>query len=239
MRGQLLPEPEDLGSDEWLTPAEIAEEMGLNPATVRQWITKRELPAMRVGMRKLRIRRSDLEALLAEWQRAEQTRRGQSDSEPMDDLQPPVRRWPVPLGTSESTQKLFNIAARDLVRALQASASAEPSAGYTDRLRAIADGFEHVGTTSIHGARSAGARWAGTEFGFEQLPYELRPGGNRPSAKGLWREFDTAIEKLSAALAGHDLETIGEAYRRACDELLRVAKRIDESGVAVRESDAI
>jgi excisionase family DNA binding protein len=212
--------------------------MGLNPATVRQWITKGELPAMRVGMRKLRIRRSDLEALLAEWQRTEQTRRGQSDSQPADP-QPTSSRWPVPLGTSESTQKLFNIAARDLVLALQASASAEPSAGYTDRLRAIADGFEHVGTTSIHGARSAGAGWAGTDFGFEQLPYELRPGGNRPGGEDLWAAFDKASESLSTALAGHDLELIGHAYRQACDELLKVAKRIDESGVAARESDVI
>jgi excisionase family DNA binding protein len=35
-----------------------------NPQTVRNWIDRGELPAVRVGQRRVRVRRSDLEAFL-------------------------------------------------------------------------------------------------------------------------------------------------------------------------------
>jgi len=47
-----------------LTVAEIAEELRVNPATVRLWISKGTLPAKRAGQRKLLIRRSDLDHML-------------------------------------------------------------------------------------------------------------------------------------------------------------------------------
>lgn len=236
-----MPEPENPVTDEWLTPAQIAEELGgLNPATVRQWITKGELKASRLGMRKLRVRRSDLEALLAEWQRSSDEARGAVPAAGSVEVSASAGpRWVAPTGTTETTRELFKIANRGLEAALRASARARPSDGYTDRLRAIADGFEHVAATCIHGSRSAGARWGGLSFGWDQLPYELRPGGNRPSGKDLWTAFDQAIEKLGSALAGPDLEVIGESYRQACDELMRVAKRIDDSGSAKRDSSAV
>jgi len=55
--------PEDL-EDPWLTVAEIANELRVNPATVRLWVSKGTLPAMRAGQRKLLIRRSDLDRML-------------------------------------------------------------------------------------------------------------------------------------------------------------------------------
>jgi excisionase family DNA binding protein len=56
-------DPEDL-EDPWLTVAEIASELRVNPATVRLWVSKGTLPATRAGQRKLLIRRSDLDAML-------------------------------------------------------------------------------------------------------------------------------------------------------------------------------
>jgi len=56
-------DPEDL-DDPWLTVAEIASELRVNPATVRLWVSKGTLPATRAGQRKLLIRRSDLDAML-------------------------------------------------------------------------------------------------------------------------------------------------------------------------------
>ena len=55
--------PEDL-EDPWLTVAEIASELRVNPATVRLWVSKGTLPATRAGQRKLLIRRSDLDAMI-------------------------------------------------------------------------------------------------------------------------------------------------------------------------------
>jgi excisionase family DNA binding protein len=51
--------PDEHGTEEdpWLTVAEIAEELRVNPATVRLWISQGTLPARRAGRRKLLIRR--------------------------------------------------------------------------------------------------------------------------------------------------------------------------------------
>src|SRR5947209_19873247 len=57
-------EPDDVEGDPWLTVAEIAEELRVNPATVRLWVSKGALPATRAGQRKLLIRRSDLDRML-------------------------------------------------------------------------------------------------------------------------------------------------------------------------------
>jgi excisionase family DNA binding protein len=49
--------------DEFLTVAEVAELLKLNQQTVRNWIDRGELAAIRVG-RRVRIRREELERLL-------------------------------------------------------------------------------------------------------------------------------------------------------------------------------
>ena len=49
--------------DEFLTVADIARILKLNQQTVRNWIDKGTLPALRVG-RRVRVRRSDFDALV-------------------------------------------------------------------------------------------------------------------------------------------------------------------------------
>jgi excisionase family DNA binding protein len=49
--------------DEYLTVAEVAGVLKLNQQTVRNWIDRGELPALRVG-RRVRILRSDFDALI-------------------------------------------------------------------------------------------------------------------------------------------------------------------------------
>ena len=51
------------GGDEFLTVAEVAGILKLNQQTVRNWIDQGTLPALHVG-RRVRVRRSDFEALL-------------------------------------------------------------------------------------------------------------------------------------------------------------------------------
>ena len=51
--------------DAFLTVAEVAGILKLNQQTVRNWIDQGSLPAHRVG-RRVRIRRSDFEAVLAQ-----------------------------------------------------------------------------------------------------------------------------------------------------------------------------
>ena len=52
-------------AEEWLTVAEVAEELRLNPATIRLWISRGQLKATRAGQRKLLIRRSELDRKLS------------------------------------------------------------------------------------------------------------------------------------------------------------------------------
>ena len=51
--------------DEYLTVNEIAEHLKLNPQTLRNWIDQNRLPAVRIG-RRVRVRRADLDRILAE-----------------------------------------------------------------------------------------------------------------------------------------------------------------------------
>jgi excisionase family DNA binding protein len=53
-------------ADPWLTLAEIAAELRVDPATVRLWISRGKLDAARAGQRKLIVRRSELDRMLAD-----------------------------------------------------------------------------------------------------------------------------------------------------------------------------
>lgn len=50
--------------DPWLTLAEVAAELRVNPSTVRLWVTQGRLPASRAGQRKWLVRRSELDRML-------------------------------------------------------------------------------------------------------------------------------------------------------------------------------
>ena len=52
-------------ADEYLTVAEIASELELNQQTIRNWIDQGSLRAVRVGPRRVRVLRSDLDRMLA------------------------------------------------------------------------------------------------------------------------------------------------------------------------------
>ena len=51
--------------EEQLTLPQVAHLLGLNPSTIRLWVSEQRLPAVRVGRRWM-VRRGDLEEMLAE-----------------------------------------------------------------------------------------------------------------------------------------------------------------------------
>lgn len=60
-------------NDEFLTVAEVASLLKLNPQTIRNWIDAGRLPAVRIG-RRVRVLRRDLDQLLEQSQPARRQR---------------------------------------------------------------------------------------------------------------------------------------------------------------------
>ena len=231
----------DTGShdDPFMTLAEVAEELRVNPATVRLWVSKGQLQASRAGMRKLIVRRSEVERMLASVNPAAQGKGpGQPSPQPSvssgDEPDVPVGEEELqglvpPARTDESVKELVDHASGTLSAAIRVSSLAPPSTGYVERLRAIAGGFEHVASTVFHAGRTTNTGWAGgAGWRPDRLPYELRPGGNRPIREGLWDRFDMAFAALVTAGEGADILAVGQAFRDVGDELLVVADQLVE-----------
>jgi excisionase family DNA binding protein len=227
-------------ADPWLTLAEIAEELRVNPSTVRLWVTKGQLKASRAGVRKWIVRRSDLERMLAATNPSggEANDRsaagrypapGRPDTAESVDEDEATPRFLPPVGDRESVAKLVQYASDSLDDAFNASAYAPPGPGYLDRVRAIAEACEHFAATSLHASRTAGVSWKGrSDFGPDRWPYELRPNGNRPRRKGLWPQFDAAVEALAITMTGHDVTAVAEGFREVGDALHAVADELEQ-----------
>ena len=175
-----LTEEERDAGDSWLTLAEIAAELRVNPATVRQWVSKGQLKASRAGVRKWIVRRSELDRMLTETNSSaddilERIERG---GEPWLEARSPRRPDPAPAEeaaradepTSAPTPtrkprtpkaqgavELLQNAIAGYEQAINASAYAPPSPGYVDRIRAIADSCERVTSLTWRPANSRAA----------------------------------------------------------------------------------
>ena len=54
-----------MADEQYLTPAQVADELQVTVVTVRRWIANRELRATKAGPRRWMIRRSDLSDFMA------------------------------------------------------------------------------------------------------------------------------------------------------------------------------
>jgi len=72
--------------EEQLTLPQVARLLGLNPSTIRLWVTEQRLPAERVGRRWV-VRRRDLEQMLADQPRiGHPKRRGATPSPACEEM---------------------------------------------------------------------------------------------------------------------------------------------------------
>jgi excisionase family DNA binding protein len=229
-------------ADPWMTLAEIADELRVNPATVRLWVSKGQLKASRAGARKWIVRRSELERMLAETNLTpdevlEQIERGgpvrspvapprRPDTDPEPDPAPAPPRKPR-TAKAEGAVELLRLATSAYERAMGWSAGAPPSPGYVDRIRAVADACEHVAATMLNASETAGVRWRSKTDIADGLPYELRPGGNRPGPAERWEEFDAAFDRLGITATGTDIVAVAHGFREVWDALRRVADTLD------------
>lgn len=219
-------EPEEV-ADPWLTVAEIAEELRVNPATVRLWVSKGALPAKRAGQRKLLIRRSDLDRML-EVTRGEPPAMGYQPRarDPRHPLRPPPPQSIRQLSTAdlhghraapEEMQQILEelqLADEAWEGAQADSDNSPPDPGFPHRVRALAEACERQAKSLSDAARTEGFAWTPLpDHRHMILSHELRPGANRPGPANLWEEFDRAVQRLGMAMEGSVMYVVAFQFR--------------------------
>jgi excisionase family DNA binding protein len=227
--------------DPWLTLAEIADELRVNPATVRLWISRGRLKAKRAGQRKLLVQRSELDRMLAATDPSRQ---------PPTQPRAPSPRRPVlsrPLAGELARKGVDPEQVRQAVKQIQQSAAvwdaavetsnnAPPDPGFVRRLRALADASEQHADALTRAGSVPGFVWTPLPDTYEVLPsHELRRGGNRPGPARLWTQFDMAVERLSIAIQGNLVGLIASEYHEISTTLREVADALDEQAQAAAD----
>ena len=213
--------------DPWLTLAEIAEELRMSPATIRSWISKGTLRAMRPGKRKLLVRRSELDRMLrGEDMDGPDVEPGAETWRAMDMINPPGRspHWPAEAVEHVTRAGWLGITETEWRNALRASAKAPPDAGFVSRILAIAEAAAGKAAALGNLEHAEPGEWWQRQSALPAgiLTYELRPGGTRPGPAELWSTFDAAVQELGMAMVEHSVP----AEQHALEQLSLVLHEI-------------
>ena len=235
MTDRVPPEPED----RWLTLAEIAEELRVNPATVRLWVSQGKLGATRVGQRKLVVRRSEVTRMLEASKRQKKAERLPPHPRAPAPLRPVrLRTWSLS-GLAKAMAKVDPEEARSAVlgmqqaaaawdQAIDASENAPPDPGFVSRLRAIAEASSQQADALWRASGIPGIGWTPLPETDEMiLSHELRPGGHRPGPTRLWTIFDMTVERLSIAMQGNILDLVQHEYSELSSVLNQIADSLE------------
>jgi excisionase family DNA binding protein len=233
----------DPAEDPWLTLAEIAQELRVNPATVRLWVSRGKLKAKRAGQRKLLVQRSELDRML-------EISSHRYDNVPTESQSPGYPRIPAPrrpvrvrtwsvysVAKAKVPPEVMHAAVKDLQAAgavwdtaLDASENAPPDPGFIGRLRAIAVGAERQ-TEALDRARVIpGFNWKPVPDTENMiLSNELRPGANRPGPDHLWDSFDLTVDRLALAMEGNDASLVHIEYMELAIVLREIIEALESS----------
>jgi excisionase family DNA binding protein len=233
----------DPTEDVWLTVAEIAAELRVNPATIRLWVSKGKLKAMRAGQRKLLVHRSELNRML-------EASSHRYDNVPHESQSPAYPRIPAPrrpvrvrswsaYGVAKA--KVPPEVRRDAVKglqeagaiwdaALEASENAPPDPGFVHRLRAIAAAAERQRDALNRARVIPGFTWKPVPYTEDMiLSNELRPGANRPGPELLWDSFDRTVDRLALAMEGNYADLVYHEYRELASVLRKIIEALEPS----------
>ena len=235
------PDPAD---DPWLTLAEIAEELRVNPATVRLWVSRGRLKAMRAGQRKLLVRRSELDRMLVSTDPSRAEPRQPRIPEPLR----PVFDRPLMGQVARARSNTDPAVIRDALKGMQeaeavfdtavgASDNAPPDPGFPERIRAVGEASLQRAEALSKADSIPGFRWTPVS---EPDPvirsHELRPGGNRPGPPHKWQSYDMAVERLSIAVQGNVTGLVADEFREIGWVLNEIA---DDLEPKAREREAV
>jgi len=241
--------------DPWLTLAEIAEELRMSPATIRSWISKGTLRAMRAGQRKWLVRRSELDRMLRgeDFEDAPTPppnppapgRRRRQRRFP-DTIRPPSARPGQPEQEDVDREEWLSVAEWEWLSALGQSQMAPPDAWFAGRLQLIAEAAARKAAALALFPADEVMRWDGEPDAFGlTLSHELRRGGNRPGPPEMWVAFDSAVDRLGlamqagqAGLLRRSLELLSVTLHDIADSLGRYRGRYG-NWEERRQSDAV
>jgi excisionase family DNA binding protein len=229
------PDPAD---DPWLTLAEIAEELRVNPATVRLWISRGRLKAMRAGQRKLLVRRSELDRMLA----LTDPSRAEPQQPRMPEPLRPVFSRPLAGQVARARANMDPAVIREAIKRMQeaeavfetavgASDNAPPDPGFPRRIRAVAEASLQRADALSEASLIPGFRWTPVSDPDPVIrSHELRPGGNRPGPPHKWHSYDMAVERLSIAVQGNVISLVADEFREIGWVLNEIADDLEPSG---------
>ena len=229
--------------DPWLTVAEIAEELRVNPATIRLWVSKGKLAARRAGQRKLLVQRSELDRMLEassrRYENAPTARQSASHPRIPASRRPVrVRTWSAySVAKAKVPPEVMHAAVRELQEAgavwdtaLDASDNAPPDPGFVDRLRAIAEAAERQRDALDRAQKIPGFTWKPVPDTEDMiLSNELRPGANRPGPEHLWDSFDRTVDRLALAMEGNYAALVYAEYRELAVVLRKILAALEPS----------
>ena len=226
------PDPAD---DPWLTLAEIAEELRVNPATVRLWVSRGRLKARRAGQRKLLVRRSDLDRMLALTDPSRAEPRQPRIPEPLR----PVFSRPLMGQVARARADMDPAVIREALKGMQeaeavfdtavgASDNAPPDPGFPERIRAVAEASLQRAEALSKADSIPGFRWTPVSDPNPVIrSHELRPGGNRPGTPHKWQSYDMAVERLSIAVQGNVISLVAHEFREIGWVLNEIAEELE------------
>jgi hypothetical protein len=191
-------------------------------------------------MRKLLVRRSDLDWMLREIEALKVRRQVDALESHVD--QPPELGATGRVATDSSGErqvdhemimfalKQLSEADEDLAAARAASENAPPDPGFAHRVRELAHGFMSHSTALARAATMDGISWKPVPRPQRQQPlsHELRPGGNRPGPPHLWEAFDRAVDEVAVARAGSDMRTLAVQTNALAMRLHDIADALGE-----------
>jgi hypothetical protein len=128
--------------------------------------------------------------------------------------------------TLDQTISQLRAAEQSWHRALTQHWKAPPAAGYTARLRDLANASE-AQQLAYEQAADAGLRLTPDEPRERPVPPELAPTSGRPGPPELWQRVDDAFEDLNIALEGTSLAAIAAAYGDVAHAVRAVATAVD------------
>jgi|SRR5450755_67583 len=234
----MIDQPSQGHGDEWLTLAEIADELRLSPATVRSWIAKGHLHAKRAGKRKWLVQRAELQRMLEDGAPAspfpppDPLWKGRRPGARAHDVEARAGSGDAALSAEEAELDLddrFTIIEGRWNAALWSSQCAPPDPKFIERIRDIAIAASVRAEILAEYLDEPDYSWKPVRGGKDlTLSHELSPAAHRPGPPDAWDVFDAAVLRLGLAMESELIAEVQAATEALSVTMFQLADVLDE-----------